>query len=90
MSKTPTPAKPLTTEEQIVVLKHSERVQALSTKVLDTLVEDTEDLPGADRWMIISRVVSGVFAHHFSIALSTAGGEMAKRAKAQEPPPSLL
>lgn len=86
--------KPLTTEEQIKVLKSGERVLALSQKIFDMLVSETEELPGPERWMVISRSISGVFAHHFSICLSTAGAEMSKRAKKLAPenvaPPSVL
>lgn len=85
--------KPLTTDEQIKVLKSGERVLSLSQKVFDLLVSETEDLPGPERWMTISRSISGVFAHHFSICLSTAGAEMSKRAKKlqpETPPPSVL
>jgi hypothetical protein len=86
--------KPLTTEEQIKVLKSGERVMALSQKIFDMLVSETDGLPGHERWMVISRSISGVFAHHFSICLSTAGAEMSKRAQKVEPeshaPPSVL
>ncbi len=79
--------KPLTTEEQIRVMKMSESVLALSQKILDLVTSETEGLPGPDRWMVASRSISGVFAHHFSMSLSVAGAEMSKRAKAAEPAP---
>lgn len=77
----------LTIEEQGKVLCYAERVHTTAQKMMDVLVTDTADLPGPDRWMIMSRVLSGMFAHHFMISLNTAGGEMAKREQAKTAPP---
>ncbi len=77
----------LTIEEQGKVLYYAERVHTVSDKVMELIVAETADLPGPERWMIMSRVLSGCFAHHFMISLNTAGGEMAKREQAKATPP---
>lgn len=66
-------AEPMSTDEQIKVLKNSERVQKVSTQILDLVAEETKDLRGDERWLMCGRILGCVFQFHFNLSMETAG-----------------
>lgn len=84
MQKTP---EPLTPEAS------SELVASTVVKANELIIGATEGLSPRSRWTLTSRIVIGIFQHHFSLSLMTAAGEMKKRAEAEAktlPPGSCL
>lgn len=65
--------------EHVSVVESSIRVRGIAGRVFDLILEETKDYDPPNRWLMVSRVISSVFQHHFMLALSAAGGEMTKR-----------
>lgn len=83
----------MTTEEQIKVLKTSERVQDVSTKVLNLVAEETKDYEGDERWLLSGRILGCVFQYHFNLSMETAGRDCERvdtKLKAVPPPVDAL
>lgn len=83
-------SKPLTKNDKAVVLKYAERVHATAERMLTELVNDTSDVPGPERYMVVSRVLLGMFSHHFALSIGTATRKMVEHEAAvgPTPPPS--